>query len=215
MAIGSIATVLALMPSCLPNTQSTMVARKVTATTVVRQLCCMLPSILSSMVVAENGNILRMMIHAITSMMSTIGAMISIQSPKLRPRLRPAGSFNTLKAKALGGVPIGVPIPPRLAPIGMAMVSATRPLPEGGNDLNTGVRKVSIMAAVAVFDMNIEKMPVMSMKPSSTFSERLPNGAIRAFAIITSSPLLVAAMASTKPPRKRMMVGSAKHAITP
>ncbi|CUQ45302.1 Uncharacterised protein [Segatella copri] len=57
--------------------------------------------------------------------------------------MRPAGSFNTLKAKALGGVPIGVPIPPRLAPIGMAMVSATRPLPEGGNDLNTGVRKVS------------------------------------------------------------------------
>ena len=75
-------------------------------------------------------------------------------------------------------------------------------------------RGKSQMSVEAIQDA-IEKMPVMSMKPSSTFSERLPNGAIRAFAIITSSPLLVAAMASTKPPRKRMMVGSAKHAITP
>ena len=97
----------------------------------------------------------------------------------------------------------------------MAMVSATRPFPPGGKALNTGVRKVSIMAAVAVLEMNIEKMPVMSMKPSSTCSERLPNGAISTFAILASSPLFVAAIASTNPPRKRMMVGSAKHAITP
>ncbi len=37
------------------------------------------------------------------------------------------------------------------------------------------------MAAVAVLEMNMEKMPVMSMKPSSTFSDRLPKGAIRVF----------------------------------
>ena len=37
-AIGSIATVLALTPSCLPHTQRTMVRMKVAATTAVRQL---------------------------------------------------------------------------------------------------------------------------------------------------------------------------------
>ena len=95
------------------------------------------------------------------------------------------------------------------------MVSATLPFPLAGSDLNTGVRKVSIMAAVAVLEMNMEKIPVISMKPSNTYSDRFPNGAIRVFAINTSRPLLVAAIARTKPPRKRVMVGSAKHAITP
>ena len=52
----------------------------------------------------------------------------------------------------------------------MAMGSATRPFPHGVKALNTGVRKVSIMAAVALWEMNIDKMPVSSMKPSSTFS---------------------------------------------
>ena len=97
----------------------------------------------------------------------------------------------------------------------MAIVSATLPFPLAGSDLNTGVRKVSIIAAVAVLEINMEKIPVMSINPNSTFSERLPNGAINVFAISTSRPLLVAAMASTKPPRKSMIVGSAKHAITP
>ena len=60
-------------------------------------------------------------------------------------------------------------------------------------------------------EINMEKMPVMSMKPNSTFSDFLPKGAMRVLAISTSSPLLVAAMAITKPPRKRMMVGSAKQ----
>ena len=110
---------------------------------------------------------------------------------------------------------MGVPMPPKLAPMGMAMVRAIRPLPLTGRALNTGVRKVSIMAAVAVLEMNMEKMPVMSMNPKSTFSLFLPNGAISVLAISTSSPLLVAAMARMKPPRKRMMVGSAKQAMTP
>ena len=68
-------------------------------------------------------------------------------------------------------------MPPRLAPIGMAIVSATLPFPLAGSDLNTGVRKVSIIAAVAVLEINMEKIPVMSINPNSTFSERLPNGA--------------------------------------
>ena len=188
---------------------------KVAATTMVRQLNWMSPLICSSIVFCEKGNILRIMNHANTSITSTIGHIIIIQSPKPMSRLSPSGAVRTLYAKALGGVPIGVPIPPRLAPIGMAMVSAILPFPLAGSALNTGVRKVSIMAAVAVLEINMEKMPVMSMKPNSTFSDFLPKGAMRVLAISTSSPLLVAAMAITKPPRKRMMVGSAKQAIIP
>ena len=141
--------------------------------------------------------------------------MTAIQCPKLMSRFMPVGSLSTLYAKALGGVPIGVPIPPRLAPIGIAIVKAIRPLPLAGRALKTGVRKVSIMAAVAVLEMNMEKMPVMSMKPNSTFSLFLPNGFIMTFAIHTSSPDFVAAMARMKPPRKSIMVGSAKQAMIP
>ena len=71
------------------------------------------------------------------------------------------------------------------------------------------------MAAVAVLDINMEKIPVMSMKPKSTFSERLPKGAMSVLAMSTSRRLLVAAMAMMKPPKKRMIVGSAKHAMIP
>ena len=82
----------------------------------------------------------------------------------------------------LGGVPIGVPIPPRLAAIGIDSASAMRPLPSGGNCLNTGVRKVSIMAAVAVLLTNIENKPVMSRKPSNTLSLFVPKGFSNVFA---------------------------------
>ena len=153
--------------------------------------------------------------HAIMSNTSTSGTMIIIHSGKEMPRFRPAGSLRYFNANTLGGVPIGVPIPPRLAPTGIAMVNAMRPFPLAGNALKTGVRKVSIMAAVAVLEMNIEKMPVMSRKPKSTYSLRSPKGLMSVRAINTSKPLFVAAMANTNPPRKRMMVGSAKQAITP
>ena len=72
---------------------------------------------------------------------------------------------------------------------------------------------MSIIAAVAVLLTNIEKMPVMSRKPSNTFSLFLPNGRIRFLASSTSSPDFVAAMARMNPPRKSMMTGSAKAAI--
>ena len=55
----------------------------------------------------------------------------------------------------------------------------------------------------------------MSIKPSNTFSLFFPKGLIIVFAISTSSPDLVAAIAKMNPPRKRMMVGSAKHAMIP
>ena len=72
---------------------------------------------------------------------------------------------------------------------------------------------MSIMAAVAVLLMNMEKIPVMRMKPSSTISLRLPNGRSRCRARKTSSPEFRAAMARMNPPRKRMMTGLAKVAM--
>ena len=71
------------------------------------------------------------------------------------------------------------------------------------------------MAAVAVLEMNMENNPVISRKPNNTFSLFFPKGFIMVLAIHTSNPDLVAAMARMKPPRKRIMVGSAKHAIIP
>ena len=147
--------------------------------------------------------------------MITNGTMMAIHRPKETSMFNPAGSFSILKAKALGGVPMGVPIPPRLAPMGMAIVKAIRPLPLAGRALNTGVRNVSIMAAVAVFDMNMENNPVISMKPNNTFSLFFPKGFIIVLAIHTSRPDFVAAIARMNPPRKRIMVGSAKQAMIP
>ena len=109
---------------------------------------------------------------------------------------------------------MGVPMPPMLAATGIESVSATRPLPSGGRALNTGARKVSIMAAVAVLLTNIEKTPVMRMNPRSTFSLLLPNGLSSVRARSTSRPDLVAAMARMNPPRNRMMIGSANVAMS-
>ena len=68
-------------------------------------------------------------------------------------------------------------------------------------------------AAVAVLLTNIEKMPVMRIKPSNTFSLLVPNGRMRVRASNTSRPDFVAAMARIKPPRNRMMMGSANVAM--
>ena len=70
-------------------------------------------------------------------------------------------------------------------------------------------------AAVAVLEMNMENTPVMRRKPKSTFSLFCPKGFISVRAARTSRPLLVAAIANTKPPKNKMIVGSAKHAMTP
>ncbi len=84
---------------------------------------------------------------------------------------------------AFGGVPIGVAIPPILAATGIESVKAIRPLPSGGSCLNTGVRKVSIIAAVAVLETNIENKPVIRIKPKSTLSDFFPKGFRSTFAI--------------------------------
>ena len=57
-------------------------------------------------------------------------------------------------------MPIGVPIPPRLAAMGIDMAKAIFPFPSAGKDFMTGVKKVSIMAAVAVLLMNMENQAV-------------------------------------------------------
>ena len=139
--------------------------------------------------------------------------MKAIQCMKSIFILRPAGSLRYLRAIRLGGVPIGVPIPPRLAAIGIDIVKAIRPLPLAGSAAKTGVRKVSINAAVAVFEMNIEKSPVISRNPKRTFSLLLPKGLIRLRAKSVSSPDFDAAIAKIKPARKSIIIGSAKEAM--
>ena len=145
----------------------------------------------------------------------TNGNINIIHWPKPRPRFRPSGSFRYFRAMVFGGVPIGVPIPPRLAATGILMAKATRPLPSGGSWWNTGVRNVSIIAAVAVLDTNIENKPVMSRNPNSTISLRVPKGFSSTLANWASRPVLVAAIASTNPPINSIITGSAKVAITP
>ena len=144
----------------------------------------------------------------------TSGVMNIIHSPKPSPMFSPSGSFRYFRAMVLGGVPMGVPMPPRLAARGMLSAMAMRPLPSGGSWRNTGVRNVSIIAAVAVLETNMEKRPVIRMNPNSTFSLLVPNGFSSTLANWASSPVFVAAMARMKPPMNSMMTGSAKVAIT-
>ena len=63
---------------------------------------------------------------------------------------------------------MGVPIPPILAATGIAIANPVFPFPSAGSTFNTGVRKVSIMAAVAVLLRNIENTAVTRINPSST-----------------------------------------------
>ena len=172
------------------------------------------PSILSSMVFWEKGKIFLRTVQAIRMRIITRGTIKSIHCPKPMPRFRLSGSFRYFRAMVLGGVPIGVPIPPMLAAIGTLSAIAIRPLPASGSCLNTGPRKVSIIAVVAVLLMNIENRAVTSIKPSRMFSLFLPKGVRSTRARWTSRPVLVVAMAKTKPPMKSITTGSAKLAIT-
>ena len=97
--------------------------------------------------------------------------------------------------------------------MGMARASAMRPRSFSGSVRNTGARKVSIMAAVAVLLTNMEKMAVTSIKPKSTTLARVPKGLSMMRARLTSTPLFDATRARMKPPMKSMTVGSAKAAM--
>ena len=93
----------------------------------------------------------------------------------------------------------------------MAIANPIFPFPSAGSAFNTGVRKVSIMAAVAVLLRNMEKTAVTRMNPNSTYRDCVPKGLSITRANNTSSPLLVAAMARINPPINSMMIGSAKQ----
>ena len=108
---------------------------------------------------------------------------------------------------------MGVPIPPTLAATGIESANAIRPLPEVGRVANTGERMVSIIAAVAVFDINIEQMAVTTIKPKSTIGDFVPKGLRIALAIPASNLYLLAIIANTNPPIKSIMIGSANVAI--
>ena len=202
------------MPVTISIIHRRMVTMRVTMTSTLSFPRFISPSIFSSMVFCVKGKIFFRSSQAITIMMMTSGTMKSIHWPKPMPRFRPSGSFRYLRAMVLGGVPMGVPMPPRLAAMGMLRAMAVRPLPASGSCLNTGVRKVSIMAVVAVLLMNMEKRAVTSMKPRRMFSLFLPKGVSRTRARCTSRPVLVVAMARMKPPMKSITTGSAKLAMT-
>ena len=121
------------------------------------------------------------------------------------------GSLRYLSAIVFGGVPIGVPIPPMFAAIGIANA---RPilLPSSGRERSTGARNASIMAAVAVLLINIENSPITIRKPSSTILGLVPKGAMRMRASWASRPTFVAQSARANPPRKSITVGSANVA---
>ena len=115
---------------------------------------------------------------------------------------------------AFGGVPIGVPRPPMLAAIGIAIARLTRPPPSAGSVRSTGARKASIIAAVAVLLMNIDITLISVRKPRSTHFGFVPKGLSITRASTTSRPTLLAQIANTKPPKNSMMIGSAKAAIS-
>ena len=211
---GTSATVYELMPVTVSSSQRATVRKKVTMTIYVWAFFFISPSISSSTVFCEKGKMVFSSHHPSSSSIITSGVMNIIHSPKPNCMFSPSGSFRYFSAMVFGGVPIGVPIPPRLAAKGMLSAIAMRPFPSGGSCRNTGVRKVSIIAAVAVFDTNIEKSPVIRIKPNSTFSLFCPKGFSSTLASCASSPVLVAAIAKMKPPMNSMMTGSANVAIT-
>ena len=159
------------------------------------------PSITRLIVFCLNGNNLSNNNQPIIKIKIVNGNMNIIHSPKPRFKFKPSGSFKYFKAIAFGGVPIGVPRPPTFAPIGIAIANAILPLPSAGSAFKTGAKKVSIIAAVAVLLKNMENTPVTNTKPNKTNLDCLPNGANITFAKAESIPVLVAAIARTKPPK--------------
>ncbi len=92
------------------------------------------------------------------------------------PKLIACSPTRYFMATALGGEPIGVPIPPMFAANGMHRTSAVLPKSSFGNSRRTGVTIVIIKAVVAVLLMNIEKTAVMIIMPSMTNFGDSPKG---------------------------------------
>ena len=110
-------------------------------------------------------------------------------------------------------MPIGVPIPPILAATGIDNAKAILPGSLAPNKVITGAKIESIIAVVAVFDMNIEKTAVININPNMTYLGWFPNGFNNTRAKLTSKRYFVAAIAKKKPPRNNIIIGLAKVAI--
>src|SRR6056297_946129 len=114
---------------------------------------------------------------------------------------------------ALGGVPIGVAIPPIFAAKGTESAIPIR----AGSPLSIlaimGIITVIIMAVVAVLLINAESAAVTAINPSIMVDVRFPNGLSRILVRFLSKSYLTAASARTKPPRKRIIIGFASVPI--
>lgn len=120
-------------------------------------------------------------------MITTNGTPNTIHSPKVI-KLSPTRYFRAI---AFGGVPIGVPIPPMFAATGIQSANAIRPGSLGPNTAITGVNIDNIIAVVAVFDINIENIAVISIRPNMTNLGFCPNGLSNTLARFTSKRYLL------------------------
>ena len=145
----------------------------------------------------------------ITSVIRTSGSAIITQVPNgmWMPAFCSAAS-----AIALGGVPIGVAMPPMLAPIGIASTTAIRAGSVSGMRAKIGRITVIIIAVVAVLLMKAESTAVASNNPNTIMAGRSPTGFKKSRVIARSSRYFTDASARRQPPRNRMMMGSASAA---
>ena len=116
-------------------------------------------------------------------------------------------------AMALGGVPTSVPMPPRFAATAMPSGSAGRKGCPGPSVRSTGAMTATIIAAVAVFDMNIDSTKVMPIAAISTAVARDPAARNTRPARVRSSPVRAAASARMKPARNSQISGLASGAM--
>ena len=210
-ANGINATTFELMPVSFSVAHNKMVPMKVHQTTYVFQSVLRSLALMSSTTSFDlNGNRTCRMNHANRIIIITNGIIRRAHSEN--ETSKPASARN-LTAVAFGGVPIGVPMPPRLAATGIASERPILPLSSLGRTASTGARNASIIAAVAVLLINIEKMAITTRKPSSTHFGFVPKGFSIMRARVTSRPYFDAIIASTNPPRKSITTGSANADI--
>lgn len=115
---------------------------------------------------------------------------------------------------ALGPVPTGVAMPPKLAPMATPISSARRNGVSRAISEKSGRNAAIIIAAAAMFDIHIERAAV-DATTSTKRTSRLPcESCIAICATCASSPYRVAATLKVNPPRKSASTGSADQLST-
>ncbi len=117
-------------------------------------------------------------------------------------------------AIAFDPVPIGVAMPPMLAPRATPIRRVRRRRWSSSNLLIIGARNPKTRAAAAMFDIHIEKKAVIRMMISKNFRYEVPEARMARSARRASNPLRPAATPSAKPPKNRANTGSAAQANT-